>query len=168
VKSARIGLAAALLALVLASCGGSSPPTDTTALAQSTSTAPTTTEPASTHPPLTTAVNSTLPIPATTLGFKAACTAKVLLPLLKKQLDNPAQKLVVERVDVERCRMGYAHVYAIPHQNPPDEPQYDADQLWLQYVGGTWKTVAEGSGIACDDSDIDADLLRACRALGER
>jgi hypothetical protein len=169
VKPARSGLAAALLALALAGCGGSSAPPATTALAQSTSTAPTSTEPPSTNrPPLTSVVRSTLAAPSTTSGFKAACTTRVLLPLLKKRLDDPSRQLVVERVDIERCRNGYTHVFAIPKENPPGAPQYDADQLWLQYVDGDWRTVAEGSGIACDDADIDADLLRACRALGER
>jgi hypothetical protein len=168
VTPARTRLAVCLLALALAGCGGSSEPPATTAAAATTS-APVETEPPTTEPSATTtAPTATTTATATTLGFRAACTSKVLLAHLKKQLDDPARELVVDRVEVDRCRNGYVHVYAIPRMNPPDHPQYDPDQLWLRYRDGTWTTVAEGSGIACSDTDIDQALLTACRALGER
>jgi hypothetical protein len=95
----------------------------------------------------------------------AACTSEALLPLLKRRLDNPSSELTIVRADVKRCRNGYAHVFAIPRTNPAGHPRYDAEQLFLRQVNGSWQSVAEGTGIACTDSGISTALLRACRAL---
>jgi len=102
---------------------------------------------------------------STSGSFHAACASQVLLPLLKHKFDNPSSELIIVRADIRRCRNGYAQVFAIPRQNPPGHPQYDAEQLFLRDVNGSWQSVAEGQGIACSDADITSAMLRACRAL---
>jgi hypothetical protein len=104
--------------------------------------------------------------PATTTGpSRAACTTHAILPLLKHQFDSRSGELTIVGADIQRCRNGYAHVFAISRPNPPGHPQYDNQQLFLRDVNGAWQSVAEGSGIACADADITAAMLRACRAL---
>jgi hypothetical protein len=85
---------------------------------------------------------------------------------MKQKFDDPANKLIIERVDVKRCRNHYAHVLAITAANPQGQPQYESEQVFLRYVNGHWESVVEGSGISCDDPDMLAALHRACRALG--
>jgi hypothetical protein len=99
---------------------------------------------------------------------QAACSPAAILPLLKRKFDDPEHGLVIVRADVKRCRNGYARVFAVPRQNPPGQPQYDSEQLFLRSVKGAWTSVAEGTGITCDDADITAAMLAACRALGYR
>lgn len=135
------------LLLVTASCGGAS-------------------SPQTNGPPSpSTASPSVMP---TSGGFAVACTSGVLLPWLKQRLDDPARQISIERVDIVRCRGGYAHVWAVPRTNPSGAPQYDADQLFLRFVDGSWTVVEEGSGVACDDpvSDAHPPFLHACWALG--
>jgi hypothetical protein len=95
-----------------------------------------------------------------------ACTPARLLRLMKQKFDDQANKLIIERVDIKRCRNHYAHVFAIAAANPPGQPQYENEQLFLRYVNGHWESVAEGTGISCDDPDLPAELRTACRALG--
>jgi hypothetical protein len=99
---------------------------------------------------------------------QAACSPAAILPLLKRKFDNPAGGLVIVKADVVRCRNGYARVFAVPRQNPAGQSQYDREQLFLRSVKGAWTSVAEGTGITCDDADITAAMLAACRALGYR
>jgi hypothetical protein len=103
---------------------------------------------------------------STATNGRNACTQATLLPLMKQKFDDPATKLIIERVDIKRCRNHYAHVFAITAVNPPGQPQYENEQLFLRYVNGHWKSVAEGTGISCDDPDLLAELRTACRALG--
>jgi len=105
---------------------------------------------------------------ATTLNFDAACTSEVLLPLLKSTFDDPSRDLIIDRVDIQRCRNGYAHAFAVPRQNPSASPQYESEQLFMRYVSGQWTTVAQGTGISCTDPDLESDLLTVCTALGYR
>jgi hypothetical protein len=98
----------------------------------------------------------------------AACTSQVLLPLMKQKFDDPSRELVIERVDIRRCRNGYAHVFAVPRSNPAGQPQYDSEQLFLREVDGAWQSVAEGGGIGCSDADVSDQFLVACQALGYR
>jgi hypothetical protein len=49
----------------------------------------------------------------TALTFAQACTPALLLPLMKRRFDDPAAGLVIERVDIKRCRNGYVHLFAI-------------------------------------------------------
>jgi hypothetical protein len=121
---------------------------------------PTTT--AGTAAPATTAPTTTMTTPGPS---HAACTTQAILPLLKHKLDNPSGELAIVAADIQRCRNGYAHVFAISRPNPPGHPRYDHEQLFLRDVNGAWQSVAEGTGIACSDADITAAMLRACRAL---
>jgi hypothetical protein len=112
--------------------------------------------------PATTAPTTTMTTPGPS---HAACTTQAILPLLKHKLDNPSGELAIVAADIQRCRNGYAHVFAISRPNPPGHPRYDHEQLFLRDVNGAWQSVAEGTGIACSDADITAAMLRACRAL---
>ena len=85
---------------------------------------------------------------------------------MKQKFDDPATKLIIERVDVRRCRNHYAHVLAVTAANPQGQPQYESEQVFLRYVDGRWESVGEGSGISCDDPAVLANLRTACRALG--
>jgi hypothetical protein len=105
---------------------------------------------------------------STATSDQNACTQETLLPLMKQKFDDPANKLIIERVEIKRCRNHYAHVFAVTAANPPGQPQYENEQLFLRYVNGHWESVAEGTGISCDDTDLPADLRTACRALGYR
>ena len=95
-----------------------------------------------------------------------ACTQATLLPLMKQKFDDPATGYVIERVDIRRCRNRYAHVFAVTAANASGQRQYENEQLFLRYVNGHWESVEEGTGIYCEDPDIHAGLLAACRALG--
>jgi len=107
------------------------------------------------------------PSPTTTqLTFDRACTQDVLLPFLKAKFDDPARDLVIESADIQRCRDGYAHVFAVTGKNAEGQPQYENEQLFLRFVDGRWQSVAEGTGISCEDPDSPPDLVAACRALG--
>jgi hypothetical protein len=152
VRRQLTALAAVLVAFAAASCNGESPPATT---ASSAAAAPTTTVAPSTAP-------------STAGSASAACTSQVLLPLMKQKFDNPSGELVIERVDIRRCRNGYAHVFAVPRTNPAGQPQYDSEQLFLREVDGSWQSVAEGGGIGCSDADVSGQLLLACQALGYR
>jgi hypothetical protein len=103
---------------------------------------------------------------STVADEERACTEETLLPLMKRKFDDPANKLIIERVEIKRCRNHYAHVFAITAANPSGQPQYENEQLFLRYVNGHWESVAEGTGISCDDPDLLAELRTACRALG--
>jgi hypothetical protein len=103
---------------------------------------------------------------STATNAQNACTQETLLPLMKQKFDDPANKLIIERVDIKRCRNHYAQVFAITATNPPGQPQYENEQLFLRYANGHWESVAEGTGISCDDPDLLAELRTACRALG--
>ena len=40
--------------------------------------------------------------------------------------------------------------------------EFENEQLFLRFVDGQWQSVAEGTGISCDDEDKDAG---ACRRM---
>jgi hypothetical protein len=98
-----------------------------------------------------------------------ACTPEVFLPLMKRKFDDPSKGLIIERVQIERCRNGYAQVFAITRRNPPDDPnQYENEQVFLRLVNGQWQSVAEGTGISCSDDELRPELVAPCRSLGYR
>jgi hypothetical protein len=101
-----------------------------------------------------------------TSGEPDGCTQETLLPLMKQKFDDPATELIIERVDIKRCRNHYAHLFAVTAANPSGRPQYENEQLFLRSVNGRWESVAEGTGISCYDPDIRGDLYAACHALG--
>jgi len=101
-----------------------------------------------------------------TTGDEVPCTQESLLPLMKQKFDDPATGLVIERVDIKRCRNHYAHVLAITAPDASGRQQYENEQLFLRYVKGRWESVIEGTGISCSDPDPRPEMLPACRALG--
>jgi hypothetical protein len=136
-------------------------PTPTSAAADPSRSTASTTAPA--QPRATTTTPSARP---TDTAGQNACTQETLLPLMKHKFDDPGTKLIIERVDIKRCRNHYAHVFAITAANPSGQPQYENEQLFLRWANGRWQSVAEGTGISCDDPDLLAELRTACRALG--
>ena len=108
------------------------------------------------------------PSPTSTLSaFEAACAQDVLLQFLKNKFDNPATEMIIERADLRRCRDGYAHVYAVTQLNPSGSARYENEQLFLRFVNGEWQSVAEGTGMSCEnDRDRFPELAAACSALG--
>jgi hypothetical protein len=105
----------------------------------------------------------------TAVTFQQACTEQILLPFMKRKFEDPARELIISRVDIRRCRNGYAHVYAVTRENPRGHPQYEHEQLFLYFEGSQWQSVSEGTGISCSDHYLrPAQLLTACRALGYR
>jgi hypothetical protein len=98
-----------------------------------------------------------------------ACTPEVFLPLMKAKFDDPSKGLIIERVRVERCRNGYAQVFAITRRNPPGDPsQYENEQVFMHLLNGRWQSVAEGTGISCADDELRPELVAPCRGLGYR
>jgi hypothetical protein len=162
-RPARI-IAAVLLTATVAAIGSYAAYSSThpSAAASPTTAAPTT---AGTSPVATTTAPTTRATTSTPGTSKAACTSQAIVPLLKRKFDSPSDELTIVGADIKRCRNGYAHVFAISRHNPPGHPQYDNQQLFLRDVNGSWRSVAEGTGIACSDADITAAMLRACRAL---
>ena len=67
-----------------------------------------------------------------------------------------ARGSVSSRIQIVRCRNGYARVLA-----PPE----NGEQYFVGYLSGRWQQVSSGSGLACSDPDIGRALLRACTAL---
>ena len=118
-------------------------------------------------PAPTPAIPAITPSPTPTLSaFEAACAQEVLLQFLKNKFDNPATGLIIERADIRRCRDGYAHVYAVTERDASGSPQFENEQLFLRFVDGQWQSVAEGTGISCDDEDKTPEHAAACLALG--
>jgi hypothetical protein len=92
----------------------------------------------------------------------------VLLPLMKRRFDDPGIGLVIDDVDIQRCRGGYVHLFAVSRQGPTG-PSFENEQLFLRFVDGEWQSVAEGTGISCSDPALEpAEVVAACRALGYR
>jgi hypothetical protein len=143
---------------------GPTPPTS----AAPTSAAPTPAAPTSTRATPAAAALSTQATsrPPTAAISAQACSSEVLLPLMKRKFDDPSRGLVIERVRIERCRNGYAHVFAVTRRNPPGPNQYENEQLFLRLVDGQWQSVAEGTGISCRDDDVRPELAAVCRGLG--
>ena len=105
---------------------------------------------------------------STASADRTACTPDAFLPLLKRKFDDPAAGLIIERVDVKRCRNNYAQVFAITAADPSGRSEYENEQLFMRRVNGRWESVAEGTGISCEDPDLPTEMLSTCRALGYR
>jgi hypothetical protein len=102
--------------------------------------------------------STTASIPPNSAGsLRAACTANKLLAL-KRKFDGRSPGADT-RVQIERCRNDYARVFS---------PASEGEQIFLRYLNGSWRSVSEGTGLSCSDSDISRALLRACTALGYR
>jgi hypothetical protein len=97
-----------------------------------------------------------------------SCAPSSLLPVLKSWFDDPSIEAEITKVDVLRCRNGYAHVIAIPRVNPPGHSQLDGLQVFMQYRKGHWYGLDFGTGIGCggEGTPPDKPLEKACAALG--
>ena len=117
-------------------------------------------------PARTPATSVLTPSPTPTMmAFEMACTQEVLLQTLKSRFDDPATGLIIERADIRRCRGGYAHVFAVTERHASGS-RFENEQLFLRFVDGQWQSVAEGTGISCDDEDKTPEHAAACIALG--
>ena len=99
-------------------------------------------------------------------AFEIACTHEVLLESLRTRFDDPTTGLAIERADIRRCRNGYAHVYAVTKPDASGSSRFENEQLFLRFVDGEWQSVAEGTGISCDDEEKTPEHIAACLALG--
>ena len=108
------------------------------------------------------------PSPTSTLStFDIACSQEVLLQTLKTRFEGPTSGMVIEGVNVRRCRNGYAHVFTIAKSTGSPPAALENEQLFLRFVDGQWQSVAEGTGISCEyDGDRFPELAAACLALG--
>jgi hypothetical protein len=99
------------------------------------------------------------------------CIAGAFLPVLKEAMDDEAAKLRVVGAEVERCRNGYAQVFAVPDQSvcqPGTGYCFETEQFFLRWSGGSWRILFAGTGIACDalEGETIARIRRVCAALG--
>jgi hypothetical protein len=99
-------------------------------------------------------------------GSVSACSSRALLDEVRRNTENPSQRAVIVRVEIARCRNGYAHVFAIPRTGPSGHATAEGEQFFLRYRHGAWSNVATGTGISCADPDAGRSLLGACTALG--
>jgi hypothetical protein len=139
-----------IAAILVGSGCGSSTPSDQSASSKTT----------------TTQAATTAPLATSATAAAATCEPEAFLPLLQKTLDDPASELRIVRVEVKRCRNGYAQVFAVPDPSvcePGVGHCYDSEQVFLQQVAGEWQIVTSGTGISCDDGSVPADV---CKALG--
>jgi hypothetical protein len=98
----------------------------------------------------------------------AACDSDTLLTATRAALQTDIE---IVSVTVEQCRNGYARVIANPDQSTCGQPNgscYENEQVFLSDTDGQWAFLDAGTGIACSDTDISAQLLTACEALGLR
>jgi hypothetical protein len=162
----RLLPAAFVLALAACACGGGG------GLAQTPAQTPTSTPPAASSG----ASNDSTPASAPEDAASAAsapgpgCGRAQFLPILKRALDDDAAELRIVQARVERCRDGYAQVFAIPDTSvcqPGIGSCYETEQVLLRWRGAVWRFVASGSGIACGaEGETAPAIVRICRALG--
>jgi hypothetical protein len=139
------------LVLALAACGGDGGST----VATPTETVVVTVDPA------TEAATTTAPA-------EPDCGADAFLPLLKDAYDGTAPKLEIVEAKVQRCRDGFAQVFAVPDPDvckPGKGFCYETEQVFLEFEDGAWAIATSGTGIACG-SETDAEIVRICRGLG--
>jgi hypothetical protein len=107
---------------------------------------------------------------ATTAAPEAPCGPTDFLPVLKEAFDGQAPKLRVVRARVERCRKGYAQVFAVPDMSvcePGVGYCYETEQVFLEWRGDRWRILTSGTGISCGAGTETIGLIvRACRQLG--
>lgn len=97
-----------------------------------------------------------------------SCEPSSFLPLLQETYDDPGAGLAVVEVRVERCRDGFAQVFAIPDDSacePGLGGCFESEQVFLRADGGAWTILASGTGLTCGEED-DPALAEACGALG--
>lgn len=97
-----------------------------------------------------------------------SCEPSSFVPLLQATYDDPGAGLTVVDARVERCRDGYAQVFAVPDDaacEPGVGGRFESEQVFLRAADGAWTILASGTGLTCDEED-DPALAEACRALG--
>jgi hypothetical protein len=108
--------------------------------------------------------------PMTTTVVEAPCSPRDFLPVLKKAFDDTAPKLRVVQARVERCRSGYAQVFAVPDKavcEPGVAYCYETEQVFLGWQGDEWRILTSGTGITCGGgADTLRLIIRICGALG--
>jgi hypothetical protein len=108
--------------------------------------------------------------PTTTAAAEADCSPDAFLPVLKDSFDGTAPKLEIVEAKVERCRNGYAQVFAVPNSDvckPGKGFCYETEQVFLVFEDGAWTIATSGTGIACGfETHPDAQLIEICRGLG--
>jgi hypothetical protein len=152
-----------VLALALAGCGADSPNPSAAPSVGTTSTSTTT------PPPTTAATAATTE--TSTSSAEAPCDAQVFLPVLKQEFDNEAGKLRIVGADVNRCRNGYAQVFAVPDESvcePGVGYCVEHEKVLLGWSGGEWRILTYGTGITCEEPGFETVPLirRVCWALG--
>lgn len=98
------------------------------------------------------------------------CSPDAILPVVRDHLEQPGGPRIVA-VNVRQCQNGYARVLGVPDNATCGRPGgscYDAEQVFLRAGGESWSVLTSGSGISCQDPDIQPDLSVACHALGLR
>jgi hypothetical protein len=143
------------LGLGLAACGGGSDESG---------------EPATATDTAATTETDAGPGTTTTAAVEPPCDPDVFLPVLRRALDGQAPKLRIVEAQVERCRNGYAQVFAVPDKEVCDPGVgfcYETEQVFLGWKGDRWRILTSGTGIACGEGiETDALVLRVCRGLG--
>lgn len=97
-----------------------------------------------------------------------SCEPSSFLPLLQATYDDPDAGLAVVDARVERCRDGYAQVFAVPDDSacePGVGGCFETEQVFLRSDGETWTILASGTGLTCAE-ESDPVIAEACRALG--
>lgn len=144
------------LAAALAGCGGGSSdaPRQPESTSAGTASAPTTSSG-------TTTVATPAPVP---------CGEEAFLPVLRTALDDAAAEIRIARVRVERCRRGYAQVFAEPDQTlcaAGSGPCLETEQVLLRWNDDSWRVVTFGTGTSCGEGSETLRLIvLACRKLG--
>jgi hypothetical protein len=165
--------AALVIAFSLAGCGANSSdsPKAAGAPATSTSTSPATSTMTSATPP--TAAPAAAKTVTSTSAAQAPCDTRVFLPVLKEEFDNGGAggKLRIVGADVNRCRNGYAKVFAVPDESvcqPGVGYCFEREQVLLNWTDGGWRILTYGTGITCEvpGFETDAQIRRVCRGLG--
>lgn len=107
---------------------------------------------------------------ATTDAESAPCGAQDFLPVLQAALDDAAAEIQIVRVRVERCRSGYAQVFAVPDQSlcaVGAGDCFETEQVLLRWKDDAWRVVTSGTGISCGEGNETLRLIvRVCRGLG--
>ncbi len=150
-----------LFAVVLPACGRETPTREKLA-----SRPPPTTSPISSPSPTPTSPSSTVQT-TRTVPAVVSCDPASILPVLEREFDGDHLRIV--RAEVKRCRNGYAQVFAIPDQSlcPGGSHCLENEQVFLQKVGGRWRIIDYGTGIACEqDYGLSPKTKQACKALG--
>jgi hypothetical protein len=152
-----VALMLVALALGLAACsGGSDESGEPTSVTDTAATTDTETEPE--------AGTTTAAAP------DPECEPDDFLPVLQRAFDGQAPKLRIVAARVERCRNGYAQVFAVPDKKVCDPGVgfcYETEQVFLGWNDDRWRILTSGTGIACGEGiETDALVLRVCRGLG--